>query len=63
MSEWLKGVITMEWDWGNMVLAMSALMGLLAGVIQFYELARSEQSVPAVPWRRSRGNRGWGEAE
>jgi len=53
----------MEWDWGNMVLAMSALMGLLAGVIQFYELARSEQSVPAVPWRRSRGNRGWGEAE
>jgi hypothetical protein len=49
VSEWLKGVITMEWDWGNMVLAMSALMGLLAGVIQFYELARSEQSVPGVP--------------
>ncbi len=39
----------MQWDWGNMVLAMSALMGLLVWVLQFYELARSEQSVPAVP--------------
>jgi hypothetical protein len=39
----------MEWDWGNAVFAMAALVGLLAGVIQFVELARSEQSVPAVP--------------
>ncbi len=49
VSGWLKGVVAMQWDWGNMVLAMSALMGLLVWVLQFYELARSEQSVPAVP--------------
>jgi len=61
--EWLKGVITMEWDWGNTVFAMSALVGLLAGVIQFVELARSEQSVPAVPGAGAAVNRGWGEAE
>jgi hypothetical protein len=49
VSEWVKGGVTMEWDWGNMVLAMSALVGLLAGVIQFYTLAQSEQTVPDVP--------------
>jgi hypothetical protein len=43
----------MEWDWGNAVFAMAALVGLLAGAIQFYELARSEQSVPAVPGAES----------
>jgi len=54
VPEWLKGVITMEWDWGNAVFAMSAIVGLLAGVIQFVEVARSEQSVPDAPTGTSR---------
>jgi hypothetical protein len=44
----------MEWDWGNAVFAMSAIVGLLAGVIQFVEVARSEQSVPDAPTGTSR---------
>jgi len=32
----------MQWDWGNMALAMSAIVGLLVWIFQFYELARSE---------------------
>jgi hypothetical protein len=45
----------MEWDWSNAVLAISALLGLLAGVTSFmYELARSEQSVPDAPTGTSR---------
>ncbi len=49
VSDWLKGVVSMQWDWGNMVLAMAALVGLVVGVIQLYTLAQSEQTVPDVP--------------
>jgi hypothetical protein len=44
-----EGGAAMQWDWGNMALAMSAIVGLLVWIFQFYELARSEQSVPVVP--------------
>jgi hypothetical protein len=37
-----EGGAAMQWDWGNMALAMSAIVGLLVWIFQFYELARSE---------------------
>ncbi len=39
----------MQWDAGNMALAVSALLGLLAGIVNFYTLAESEPSVPDLP--------------
>jgi hypothetical protein len=49
VSERLKGVVTMEWDAGNMALAVSAVLGLLVGVVNFFTLAESEPSVPDLP--------------
>lgn len=39
----------MEWDAGNMALAVSAVLGLLVGVVNFFALAESEPSVPELP--------------
>lgn len=39
----------MEWDAGNVALAVSAVLGLVVGVINFYTLAESEPFVPDLP--------------
>ncbi len=39
----------MQWDWGNIALAIAALMGLVVWVFQFCCMAWSEASVPGQP--------------
>lgn len=46
----------MLWDWGNIALALAAMGGLGVWVFQFYYMAKSERSVPAVPWEEIRSD-------
>lgn len=42
----------MQWDWGNIALAVAALMGLVVWIINFCCMSYSEESVPGQesPW-------------